>query len=152
MKRVVIWGAGEMGKMVYSPLVTKCGVSIIAYVDNCKEKRNKPLYGLPVMEGEALKSMDFELVFIALYDYRQIAEVREQLKQMKVPEEKIVELATDIKYLNVFMTPRFEWIKGYARWIKENSVGGGYCGMRRFPRGFCKVFKLFFPRQEIIFV
>lgn len=49
MKRAVIWRAG---KMVYSPLVTKYGMNVIAYIDNSPEKRNETIYGLPIEAGD----------------------------------------------------------------------------------------------------
>lgn len=149
MKRAVVWGAGKMGKMIYSPLVTKYGMNIIAYIDNCKEKRNDTLYGLPVISWETLKNMDFDLLFIALYDYRQIAEVEEQLKQLEVPEGKVVELATDLRYIDAFMSQRFEWIKGYAHWIKENSVWGGIAECGVFRGDSAKFLNYFFPDRKL---
>lgn len=149
MKRAIIWGAGQMGKMVYSPLVTKHGMNIIAYIDNSKEKRNDTLYGLPVAAGEDLKKMDFDLVFIALYDYRKIAEVRGQLKQIGVPEEKIIELATDLRYIDVFMTQRFEWIREYARWINENSVCGAAAECGVFRGDSAKFLNYFFEGRKL---
>lgn len=69
-------GAGKLGRKAYLPLVTKHGVNVIAYVDNCKEKRNETLYGISIVDGETIKKLDFDLVFVALYDYRQIANIK----------------------------------------------------------------------------
>ena len=129
MKKVVIWGAGELGKKVYAPLIIRYEMDVIAYVDNCAEKRKEKLYGVPIVDGETVRKLDFDLVLIALYSDSHIMEVRNQCESMGVSSDRIVELATDLNYIDVFMHPRYEWIRDYAGWLKENAVGGGRCGM-----------------------
>lgn len=38
--------------------------------------------------------------------------------------DKIIEFVTNLNYMDVFMTQRFEWIKDYAYWFKENVEEG----------------------------
>ena len=133
MKKGIIWGAGYWGNTAYSPLVTKYKMNIIAYADNCEEKRKGTLYGLPIVAGEDIKGLEYDLIFIAIYNDKQIAAVKQQINQLGIPSDKVIELVTDLNYIDVFMTQRFEWIKDYACWLKENSVGGSIaeCGVYR---------------------
>lgn len=149
MKKCIIWGTGKMGKRAYSPLVTKHEMNIIAYADNCEEKRKGTLYGLPIVAGEDIKDLEYDLIFIAVYDYRQIADVRQQLEQLGIPSDKVVELATDLKYIDVFMTQRYEWIKDYACWLGENSVGGSIAECGVFRGDSAKFLNIFFEDRKL---
>lgn len=149
MKKVVIWGTGKIGKMVYAPLVTKYEMDVIAYADNCAAKRKEKLYGLPIVDGETLCSLDFDLVLIALYDYRQIMEVRNQCESMGVSPDRIVELATDLNYIDIFMSQRYEWIKNYASWLEENAIGGAIAECGVFRGDSAKFLNLFFKDKKL---
>lgn len=149
MKKGIIWGAGKIGERVYSPLIMKYGMNIIAYIDNCEEKRKGTLYGLPIVACEDIKDLEYDLIFIAMYDYGQIADVKQQLEQLGIPSDKVVELVTDLKYIDVFMTQRFEWIKDYACWLKENSVGGSIAECGVFRGDSAKFLNAFFEDRKL---
>lgn len=149
MKKGIIWGTGKMGKRAYLPLVTKYEMNIIAYVDNCEEKRKDTLYGLPIVAGEDINDLEYDLVFIAVYDYKQIADVERQLEQLGIPSDRVIELATNLNYIDVFMTQRFEWIKDYAQWLKESSVGGAIAECGVFRGDSAKFLNIFFEDRKL---
>ena len=117
MKEGIIFGAGKVGRKVYVPLTLKYNIKVIAYVDNSISLQGNMLYDVPIISCGEIAKLCYDLIFIALYDLDQINEVRQQLAQQGVANEKIVVLATDLSYMQVFMDQRFVWIKGYADWI-----------------------------------
>ena len=48
-------------------------------------------------------------------------------------ENRIVDVSSDNRYLELFMDARFSWIRDYARWIYDNNICGSVaeCGVFR---------------------
>lgn len=87
-KKIVIYGAGVVGKGYYAQICKYTSCTIVGWVD--ADYRNIHLDYSEVVGVEDIKNMQYDLVLIAV-KYRNVAdEIRERLRDMGVPERKIV--------------------------------------------------------------
>ena len=77
-KRVVLYGAGEVGKSYYRQLCKEPLAEIAAWVD--KGKANEFIYNRRIEEPEILKDIICDKVLIAVLHENQAQEIREQLR------------------------------------------------------------------------
>lgn len=75
--RIIIFGAGEWGKMAYYYYRTKCYIE--CFVDNSKVLCGTKIRGIKVWNPDILKSMDLSQIKIIVANKRQEKQIREQL-------------------------------------------------------------------------
>ena len=97
-KRVILYGAGNVGKCYYRYITKDKECIFVAWVDkNAKYLWEKEL--LPVRGGvECLQEYDYDIVIIAVYDKKVYESVREELILQGIPESKIVWNATKFSW------------------------------------------------------
>lgn len=92
-KRVILYGAGNVGKCYYRHITEDAECIFVAWIDkNAKYLWDKEL--LPVEEIECLQEYEYDIVIIAVYDESTYETVREELILQGIPENKIVWNAT----------------------------------------------------------
>lgn len=149
MKKAAIWGAGKIGKSVFAPLCEKYNMSVEVYIDSAVTKQGEYLCGVKIVSPEALKKMDIDLLFIAVYDYEQIKDIKDAAIKLGILEDKIVELATDFSYLDVVITRRGEWLSNCAKWINNEGIRGSIAECGVFRGDFAKYMNFFFPERKL---
>lgn len=86
-KRIVIYGAGEMGKDVEF-LLQKSGIQKIAWVD--KEYKLYQKQGWAVETVDILKTIEFDVILISVSQENIADCIKKDLIDMGIPEEKII--------------------------------------------------------------
>ena len=86
-ERTVIYGAGESGKSFYQQLQRQNYLQPVGIVDKRAKEINTP--DLPVQSVEALKSMDFDALLIAVINEKAAQEIKAALIKMGIAETKI---------------------------------------------------------------
>lgn len=99
MKKIVIWGAGEMAKAL-----KKCfdlsQVTIVAYVDSDVEKHGKYLDNAEIISPLDLLNLEFDLIFISSVKYQD--EIFVELKKLGINRSKIVlATVTNVEMANI---------------------------------------------------
>lgn len=82
-KNIVIYGAGKIGKQVYSELVTKA--NIVAWVDGMAEKYGA-IFGKKIQSPVALEGIEADIVLIAVKNKEKQKEIKCILKEKGVSE------------------------------------------------------------------
>lgn len=96
-KRVILYGAGNVGKCYYRHITRDTTCVFVSWVDkNAKYLYEKEL--LPVEGIECVQKYDYDIIIIAVYDERVYESVREELISEGIPEDKIVWNATGFSW------------------------------------------------------
>ncbi len=85
--KVVIYGAGQFGSVVYKIALHDKTINIIGVVD--KNADNIQNFNVPVLPIEAIDTMSYDYVLIAIKKQEVVAEVSTQLQARGVPLKKI---------------------------------------------------------------
>lgn len=85
MKKVVIFGAGQLGQKIYKDICGKC--DILAFLDNFKKRQGAEYDGIRIYSPEHVKEMQFDYVYIGSMTGHD--EMIEQLIEFGVDIEKI---------------------------------------------------------------
>lgn len=88
-KRIVLYGAGVRGKAVYTDIKASKALKIVCWADKtCREvecgKKVK------VISPEQIKSKKFDYVLVAVKNEDVFQQIREELVQLNIPEDKIL--------------------------------------------------------------
>ena len=86
--RIVIYGAGHIGISYYEQATESNKVNIVGIAD--KRANNDFFFGVPVMSIEKITQTEFDFILIAAERDETIHSIRDTLKKMHVPAEKIV--------------------------------------------------------------
>lgn len=148
-KKAVIWGAGKLGKRVYASLVADFDINVVAYIDSDPTVAGGLLWGVPIISPEQIKKTTFDQVFIAMYDYRQIAQIKVKLNELNISDEQIVDLSTNLFYLDALKTSRSEWLKNCAEWMNKSGMNGNVAECGVFRGDFAKFINKFFPDRKL---
>lgn len=94
-KRVILYGAGNVGKWYYKQLLKEDGCIFVAWVDKNAEYL-KEHEMLPVVGVEGLDTMEYDYIIIAVYDEGVYQMIRDELGAKGIPQEKLLWNATKI--------------------------------------------------------
>lgn len=148
-KKIIIWGAGKIGKRVYPWLVSDFDIDVRAYIDSNQTICGSCLCGVPVVSPEQIKKILFDQVFIAVFDYNQIMQIKMKLHELDISDDKIVDLATDLTYMEVLKTNRSEWLRNCAEMIYRNGISGSVAECGVFRGDFAKFINKYFPDRTL---
>ena len=90
MKRVVIYGTGELAEMAYLSL-REMQLTLVGFVDDGQQES---FLSYPVWRAQVMDQWEFDAVLLA--DIEQTARYREELGRRHVPDEKILVLGPSV--------------------------------------------------------
>jgi DNA-binding MarR family transcriptional regulator len=90
MKRVVIYGTGELAEMAYLSL-REMQLTLVGFVDDGQQES---FLSYPVWRSQVMDQWEFDAVLLA--DIEQTARYREELGRRHVPDEKILVLGPSV--------------------------------------------------------
>ncbi len=85
-KRIVVYGAGTIGKNYISQILTQPQVTLVAWTDKKFQKTN---HGLCVMR-EQLLDLQYDLILIALNSNSKAEDIKSELIEMGIEENKLL--------------------------------------------------------------
>lgn len=85
-KRLVVYGAGTIGKNYISQILTQPQVTLVAWTD---KKFQKTDHGLCIMR-EQLLDMQYDLILIALSDSSKVDDIKRELMEMGIEKDKLL--------------------------------------------------------------
>lgn len=155
---ILIWGAGNNGK-VYLEYVDEFEKdnSVVGFLDNNPKLQGKKIssnvgafYGKKgevwswdVFPPEKISDITFDKVVVTNQSMEQIKEIKKQLRELDVAEDKIIVLMENIELKrNVFSSvnrydemtdSRVRWLRDFAEFACENKMSGNVaeCGVYR---------------------
>ncbi|MCX4351278.1 MAG: glycosyltransferase [Lachnospiraceae bacterium] len=85
--RLVIYGAGNAGKSFVKQILHSEYAAVTGWIDqNCRDK----VYGIQVKEPQAVRTMNYDQILIAITEEHLAQTVRDNLIKMDVPDDKII--------------------------------------------------------------
>lgn len=88
LKKVVLYGAGTVGRDYYTLLCESCNIKICAWIDQAWEQCQRA--GLAVQSVEMVLQTEYDYILVAVKDVTVFTEIRKQLESLNIPEEKII--------------------------------------------------------------
>lgn len=147
--KAVIWGCGNIGRMVYKPLIDNHNMNIVAYTDNSEKNWGGIIYNTPVISPKEIDKMEYDYVLIALNSFEAIKDIYRQLLQMNIPVNKIKSIALEREFLDTCMDQRTNWILDFARWTYEQKLDGSVAECGVFRGDSAKYINKFFPDKKL---
>lgn len=116
MMQLIIFGAGGTGRRVYQ--LVKNEYKVIGFADNDSSRwGNESIDGIPVFNPSDLLEMDFDCIMLGTF--MGCDEIRKQLKDMSIPEYKIVS-----GYVEISVNARVLFLKRTAEEYYKKYGGG----------------------------
>lgn len=107
------------------------------------------VYGIPIIEPSLVINYSFDYVLIAIYAFEAIREVKQYLTKIGLKSEKVIALAMEPQFIDVFEDQRMRFIKDYAKWAygKNSSGNVAECGV--FRGDSAKFINKYFPDKKL---
>lgn len=83
-KRIVLYGAGNIGKAVFSDIMFAGGPKVLAWVDQKYEK-----IGFPVQSPQSICTIDFDICVVAIENFDTFKQIKSYLAKQGIEEDKI---------------------------------------------------------------
>ncbi|WP_027085811.1 TylF/MycF/NovP-related O-methyltransferase [Cohnella panacarvi] len=160
---IIVFGAGRSGKQ-YLKYAEKylLNYNIVGIVDNNKSVQGNILCGHLISSTEEISTIQYDSILITIEDLDIIDEVKKQLKNLSVPDEKIEvleynqelksEVITKVNIYDEDTYPRTRWLKDFSNYIYSKEIKGSVaeCGVYR---GYFSEFinKYFYDRKLYLF-
>lgn len=86
-QKVVIYGAGSVGKSYYRQLAQEKNIKIVGWID--RKLAETLVYNYKIESSDILYNINFDKLIVAVKDYQMAIEIRKELDKI-VPNEKIL--------------------------------------------------------------
>ena len=142
MKDVIIWGAGQGGRMIANLL--HADIAIRAYCDSDERKWGGTVDGVPVIPPEAVAALAPDAVFISMLNKDACAEVRARLESMGVQARIIT--APELRQT---FDLRLAALKMMAVEVRERRVPGAVAELGVYRGALAAELNRLFPERSL---
>lgn len=87
-RRIILYGAGNVGKMYYQQLINQEGWEIVKWVDN--KKSGQVSFQRQIESPDSIVNEDIDAVLLAIKDKKVAEDIRRLLKEKGIQESKIL--------------------------------------------------------------
>lgn len=131
--RVIIWGCGDFGKQILQNLIQWDDMDIVAYTDSNENLWGRKCKMFPIISPNEISNIEFDLILIAVSSLKFSNEIKKKLSALGIEQNKVVDVFSDRKYMDLVIDQRIAFIRGYADWIIGNKIEGNVaeCGVFR---------------------
>lgn len=84
-KRVVLYGAGRCGKLIFGQLLEEASIEVVCWVDQGYER-----YGRLIKNPEEIRTLEYDCIFVAIESKTVFDSVKQYLISMGVERQKIL--------------------------------------------------------------
>lgn len=142
--KILVFGAGANGKACLAYFEKQAAVEVIGYLDNAAQNalmEDSAGRVIPVYHPSEGVRLQYDLIFISNGCLSQVAEIKQQLFALGVPEGKIKTLLEDSQTYTAVLTAynqydeqtdsRVIWLRGYAQYATMHNFSGNVaeCGV-----------------------
>lgn len=118
MKKIVIFGAGDLGRCLYEKY--KNCFEILFFVDN---RIYAPHEKIPILHPSVLPTTDFDTIYIASA-HGLDAIYTQLIKELSVPKEKINRVWGESHLEQYFIHPRIRFLENFAEYCYLQGIDG----------------------------
>lgn len=140
MKKVIIFGAGELGKQVYGEI--KNEYDVVAFIDNYVGGQGEHIFNCPVYKLEEAMKIIFDFVFIC--STTGFDSMKNQLAARNVPEYKIIDTHSRDQ-----ATLKRKYLKDFVEISKINNLKGNVAEAGVFQGEYAKFINEYFPDRTL---
>ncbi len=150
--KILVFGAGAMGREYASSQQGSDDISIEAFLDNDAALHGRDIDGIAVRHPEAMRELDFEKVVIAVGAPQAIKDIYAQLKSAGTPSERIDIFIPTPNIYNEYANPRVRWLRSFAELARARRLTGSVAECGVFRGDFAEyINKYFFGRTVYLF-
>lgn len=142
-KTVMIYGAGQCGKMIYSYL--KREVNMLGYVDINAKEMDGIKDGVPVIHPATALENKPDLFIIAVNNVEQNALLIKKLKRNGISKERIL----SVRSIKEFLDLRFSATRLIASEIKSRHIHGAVAELGVYQGEFAALINELFPDRRL---
>lgn len=137
-ERIIIFGAGGLGKKLYKDYKSKNDVEIVAFADNFK---TGILFDLPILKPKDLLDYKFDSLIITAIA---VDIVEKQLRDLGLPQSKICK-----SFRSSIATARNVFLIRFAEEVKRKNLAGSVAEAGVFEGYFAAKINENFPNKEL---
>ncbi len=141
MKKVVLFGAGQVGAMVSNLMGSLCRV--ICFADNNESRRGEKLLGIPVLSPAESLSFRPDLICLCVTGEDRIREMKDQLKTLGYEGEIISSEAL------MLFDSRAATLRLLAEQINANNTDGDCAELGVYRGDFAAIINAAFPGRKL---
>lgn len=142
MKNVIIWGAGQGGRMVANLL--HGDITIRAYCDSDERKWGSTLDRVPIVPPDAIPGMEADAIFISMLNKDACASVRARLEAMNVRARIVT--APELRQTFDLRLAALRMIAGEVR---DRNIGGAIAELGVYRGDFAVEMSRLFPDRAL---
>lgn len=116
-KKVVIFGAGGIGRKICDTIIEKNDIDIISFVDNDETKHGTEYNGIPIRAPSELQDLNFD--YLHYGTQMGINEISAQIEELKIAPSKIVR-----GYIDVITKARKIFVERFAQIARDLEMAG----------------------------
>lgn len=140
-QRVVLFGAGGVGRRLFDLLLEEDDVEVVAFVDNDSDKHGTEYRGIPILAPMRLKELDFQKVFYATQmGYR---ELEDELRHLGFSETDI-----DKTYVGTISQARTLALQRSADLFSKENLRGAVAEAGVYRGEFARLINRVFPEKK----
>lgn len=142
MKKVVIWGTGQGGKMMGNLL--RADRKVVAYCDNNMELHGRMIDGIPIIDSKQLLQINPDCIYVAILNKEACMEVKAQLEKLGTTSPIIA----ITEYREQFDL-RLATLKLIAKEVYERNIRGAVAELGVYQGEFTAEINRLFPSRKI---
>jgi len=142
MKNVIIWGAGQGGRMVYNMLHSE--MRVLAFVDNNTSLHGSKIYGIPVVDTAELPKIRPDYIFISILNNEACSLVKEQIVKTET-DAIIICIAEFRKQFDI----RLAVLRLISNEINRSHIKGSVAELGVYRGEFAAEISRLFPDRKI---
>ena len=142
MKKVVIWGVGQGGKMIKNLL--HGNICVTAYCDSNREMWGQSVGDVPIVSPDQISLLVPDLIFISMLNKEASAEVEAQIAHMGITADVVA-----VSDLRDFYDVRLATLKMIAQEVTERNIAGAVAELGVYQGYFAAEMNRLFPERTI---
>lgn len=147
--KVIIWGCGDFGRRVLPNLITQDEYEVAAYTDSDESLWGRRLLSFPIISPKQIMKTEFDALLIVVSSAGAAKQIKEYAARLNIPREKVIDVFSNVRFMDLFVDQRISFMKGYADWINSNGIVGNVAECGVFRGDSAKFINRYFPDKKL---
>lgn len=160
--KILVFGAGENGRACREYITRLKEAEFVGFLDNQKESAGSSAVNAKdwevIYHPSEVGQLQYDSIWVSNGRPEQVAEIKEQLDELKVPKEKVRILLEDQTLIQVLSSynhysektdPRVIWLHNFAEYALEEKLAGSVAECGVFKGEFSYFINKYFPEKTL---